>query len=184
MEWGGGRVYLLAEGVRRLAWLSIHGEEEQRRRAAEFLKFLEERAKAKGAEVLRKLEALMEEGRGRGALRLVGLEKDGVEVLDVKTEEKDDKLYVTIKAEVDGAVEEYKITLYREGSGAKRLRFYVRDGEAVVRAIKLVEALTGERPSVTEMPDGLTRIGGSGRHIDALARYEELREAIERWSSR
>ncbi len=186
VRWGGGRgrVYLLAEGVRRLAWVSIHGEEEQRQRAAEFLKFLEARAGAKGAEVLRKLEALLEEGRSRGVLRLVGLEKDGVKVLDVKTEEKDDKLYITLKAEVDGAAGQYKITFYRERSGARRLQFYVKGEEAVARADKLVEVLTGEKPSVSEMPDGWTRILGTGRHIDALARYEELREAIERWSNR
>jgi len=182
VRWSGGRgrVSLLAEGVRRLAWLSIHGEGEQRRRAAEFLKFLE--ARAKGGEVLRKLEALLEEGRSRGALRLVGLEKDGVKVLDVKTEEKGDKLYVTIKAEVDGVAGEYKITFYRERSGAKRLQFFMRSGAA--RAVKLVEVLTGERPSVMEMPNGLTRIRGSERHIEALARYEELMEAIEKWSNR
>jgi hypothetical protein len=170
----------LAEGVRRLVWVSIHGEEGQRQRAEEFLKFLEARASAKGAEVLRKLEALLEEGRGRGALRLVGLEKDGVKVLGVEAEEKDDKLYVTIKAEVDGVAGEYKITFYRERRGVRRLMFYVRGEEAVARAVKLVEVLTGERPSVAEMPDGRTMIGGSGRHIDALARYEELREAIEK----
>jgi len=184
VRWSGGRGYvsLLAEGVRRLAWVSTYGEEGQRRRAAEFLKFLE--ARAKGGEVLRKLEALLEEGRSRGALRLVGLEKDGVKVLDVKTEEKDNKLYVTIKAEVDGAAGEYKITLYRGIRGARYLRFHVRGEEAVARAVKLVEALTGERPFTVELSDGRTRIGGAGRHIDALARYEELREAIERWSSR
>jgi hypothetical protein len=66
----------------------------------------------------------------------------------------------------------------------RRLWFFVRGEEAVARAVKLMRVLTGEEPSVTEMPDGLTRIGGSGRHIDALARYEELREAIERWSNR
>jgi nucleotide-binding universal stress UspA family protein len=186
VKWSGGRgsVYLLAEGVRRLKWVSEHGEEGQRQRAAEFLKFLEARASAKGAEVLRKLEALVEEGRSRGALRLVGPERDGVKVLDVKTEEKDDKLYVTLRAEVDGAAGEYKITFYRERSGARRLMFYVKGEEAVARVVKLVEVLTGERPSVAERPDGLTRIGGAGRHIDALARYEELREAIERWSNR
>jgi len=184
VRWSGGRGYvsLLAEGVRRLAWVSTYGEEGQRRRAAEFLKFL--KARAKGGEVLRKLEALLEEGRSRGALRLVGLEKDGVKVLDVKTEEKDNKLYVTIKAEVDGAAGEYKITLYRGIRGARYLRFHVRGEEAVARAVKLVEALTGERPFTVELSDGRTRIGGAGRHIDALARYEELREAIERWSSR
>jgi hypothetical protein len=185
VRWGGerGRVYLLAEGVRRLAWVSTYGEGEQRQRAAEFLKFLEEKARAKGGEVLRKLEALLEEGRGRGALRLVGLEKDGVKVLDVKTEEKDDKLYVTIRAEIDGAVEEYRLTFTRERDGTRRLQFYVRGEEAVARAVKLIEVLTGERPSVTEMPDGRTRIRGSERHIDALVRYEELRETIERWSN-
>ena len=184
VRWGGGRgrVYLLAEGVRRLAWVSEHGVEGQRRRAAEFLKFLEEKARAKGGEVLRKLETLVEEGRSRGALRLAGLERGGVKVLDVKTEQKDDKLYVTLRAEVDGAAGQYKLTFTRERSGARRLQFYVRGGAA--RAVKLVEVLTGERPSVAERPDGLTRIGGAGRHIDALARYEELREAIERWSNR
>ncbi|MEM4651889.1 MAG: PaRep2b protein, partial [Pyrobaculum sp.] len=181
---GLGRVSLLAEGVRRLKWVSIHGEEGQRQRAAEFLKFLEERAKAKGAEVLRKLEALVEEGRGRGALRLVGLEKDGVKVLDVKIEERDEKLYVTLRAEVDGAAGKYKITFYRERRGIRYLRFYVRGEEAVARAVKLIEVLTGERPIAVEMPDGRTMIKGSGRYIDAIARYEELKEAIERWSNR
>jgi len=175
-------VYHLAEGVRRLKWVSIHGEEGQRRRAAEFLKFLEAKARAKGGEVLRKLEALLEEGKSRGALRLVGLEKDGVKVLDVKTEEKDYKLYVTIKAEVDGAAGQYKLTFTRERDGTRRLQFYVRGGAA--RAVKLIEVLTGERPIAVEMPDGRTMIKGTGRYIDALARYEELREAIERWSDR
>ncbi len=185
VRWGGGRgrVSLLAEGVRRLAWDSTYGEEGQRRRATGFLKFLEEKAKKRGAEVLRKLEALVEEGRGRGALRLVGLERGGVKVLDVKTEEKDDKLYVTIRAEVDGAAGEYKITLYREKDGTRRLQFYVRGEEAVARAVKLIEVLTGEKPQVTEMSDGRTRMRGSDKHIEALARYEELREAIERWNN-
>ncbi len=126
----------------------------------------------------------MEEGKSRGALRLVGLEKDGVKVLNVKTEERDSKLYITIRAEIDGAVEEYKITLYREKDGKRCLRFYVRGEEAVTRAVKLIEVLTGERPIAVEMPDGRTMIKGSGRYIDAMARYEELREAIERWSNR
>ena len=185
VRWGGegGRVYLLAEGVRRLAWVSIHGEGEQRQRGAEFLKFLKEKAKKRGGEVLRKLEALVEEGRSRGALRLVGLEKDGVKVLDIKTEEKDNKLYITLRAEVDGAAGEYKLTFTREKDGTRRLQFYVRGEEAVARAVKLIEVLTGEKPQVTEMSDGWTRMRGSNKHIEALARYEELREAIERWSN-
>ncbi len=62
-------------------------------------------------------------------------------------------------------MEEYKITFYRERGGAKRLMFYVRGGEAVTRAVKLVEVLTGEKPQVTEIPDGKTRIRGSDKHI-------------------
>ena len=105
-------------------------------------------------------------------------------MLDVKTEEKDGKLYVTIRAEIDVVEEEYKITLYRERDGKRYLRFYVRGEEAVARAVKLIEVLTGERPQVTEMPNGWTRIRGFGSHVDAMARYEELRETIERWSNR
>jgi hypothetical protein len=67
--------------------------------------------------------------------------------------------------------------------GIRYFRFYVRGGEAVARAVKLIEVLTGERPSVSKMSNG-SRIRGYGGHIDALARYEELREAIEKWSNR
>lgn len=59
----------------------------------------------------------------------------------------------------------------------------MRGGEAVARAVKLVEVLTGEKPQVTEIADGKTRIRGSDKHIETLARYEELRETIERWSN-
>ncbi len=73
------------------------------------------------------------------------------------------------------------MTFTRERDGTRRLQFYVRGGAA--RAVKLIEVLTEEKPQVTEIPDGRTRIRGSERHIEALARYEELREPIERWSN-
>ncbi len=60
----------------------------------------------------------------------------------------------------------------------------MRGEEAVAGAVKLIEVLTGERPIAVEMPNGWTMIKGSGRYIDAMARYEELRETIERWSNR
>jgi hypothetical protein len=47
----------------------------------------------------------------------------------------------------------------------------VRGGEAVARAVKLVGVLTGEKPQVTEMPNGKMRIRGSDKHIETLARY-------------
>ena len=45
--------------------------------------------------------------------------------------------------------------------------------------MKLVKVITGEEPRVTPMPNGVFSIRGTSRHIDALARYEELKEAIE-----
>ncbi len=49
--------------------------------------------------------------------------------------------------------------------------------------MKLVKVITGEEPRVAPMPDGRFRIRDTGRHIDAMAQYEELREAIEEWSN-
>lgn len=57
----------------------------------------------------------------------------------------------------------------------------MRGGAA--RVVKFIEVLAGEKPQVTEIPDGKTRIRGSDKHIETLARYEELRETIERWSN-
>jgi hypothetical protein len=59
----------------------------------------------------------------------------------------------------------------------------VRGVETKARAEKL-EVPTGERPSVRKMSDGRTMIRGLGSHVETLAQYEELREAIERWSDR
>jgi len=69
----------------------------------------------------------------------------------------------------------YKILFYRLKKGARYPQFYVRGVETKARAEKLIEVLTGI-PRVTPMSDGgIKRL---------LARCEELREAIERWSGR
>jgi hypothetical protein len=110
----------------------------------------------------------------------VGLERDGVKVLDVKTEEKDGKLYVTIKAEVDGAAGEYKITFYRERSGITS--YVLREGwGGCCESYQAVEVLTGERPIAVEMSDGRTRIKGSGRHrrLGAVRRAERGDREVE-----
>jgi hypothetical protein len=49
------------------------------------------------------------------------------------------QLYVTLRAEVDGDAGEYNIAFYRGRRGIRYLRFYVRGGEAVARAVKLIE---------------------------------------------
>jgi hypothetical protein len=47
-----------------------------------------------------------------------------------------------------------------------------------------VKVIIGEEPRVTPMPNGRIKISGTGSRIDVLARCEELREALERWSNR
>ena len=59
----------------------------------------------------------------------------------------------------------------------------MRGVETKARAEKL-EVLTGEKPSVSKTPNGRTMFRGLGSHVEALAQYEELREAIERRSDR
>jgi hypothetical protein len=51
-------------------------------------------------------------------------------------------------------------------------------GVEAARAEKL-EVLTGGKISVSKTPNGRMMIRGLGSHVEALAQYEELREAIE-----
>jgi len=124
----------------------------------------------------------VEEGRGRWTTRLVGLEEEGVKILEAGTELRDDKLYATIRALVDGVEEVCKIVFYRLKKGARIFELYIRGVETKTRAEKL-EVLTGEKPSVSKTPNGRMMIRCTGRHVEALARCEELREAIERSQS-
>jgi hypothetical protein len=87
-----------------------------RRREAEasgFLKFLEDKAEKAGAEVLKKLKELVEEGEVRGMSRLVGLGEEGVKILEAGAELRDDRPYAIIRALVDG-VDVYKIRFPRK----------------------------------------------------------------------
>jgi hypothetical protein len=96
----------------------------------------------------------VEEGRGRWTTRLVGLEEEGVKILEASTELRDDKLYATIRALVDGVEEVCKIVFYRLKKGARIFELYIRGVEAKTRAEKLIEVLMGEKPSVCKMSDG------------------------------
>ncbi len=61
-----GYVSILKEGLAYAAWLSVHGEGEQRRLAAEFVKYILQRAWEEGEDVYRKAEEIVKEGRARG----------------------------------------------------------------------------------------------------------------------
>ena len=106
-----------------------------------------------------------------------------MKILEVNKEHKDDKLHVAIRAVVDGVDGVYKIFFHR-GDRGYYIRLYVRGEEAKARAVKLVKVLTGREPHVSLRPNGWFEIGGSGGHVKAMTRYEELREAIEEWRRR
>jgi len=90
-------------------------------------------------------------------------------------------LRIQITAEVDGVRSDYTITFGRRGrDNAAVGRAYIREEADAERLSALIKALTGREPRVY-------RVGGRivmecGReHLDGLARYAELADAIMRW---
>jgi hypothetical protein len=60
-----GYVYIRREGLAYAAWLSVHGSEDQRKLAAEFIEYILQRAWEAGKEVYEKAKEIIEEGRAR-----------------------------------------------------------------------------------------------------------------------
>jgi flavin-dependent dehydrogenase len=71
-----GYVYIRREGLAHAAWLSVYGEGEQRRLAAEFVEYILRRAREAGEEVYEKARKIVDEGRARGSLTLKGFEME------------------------------------------------------------------------------------------------------------
>jgi thiaminase len=69
-------VYIRREGLVYAAWLSEYGSGRQRELAAEFVKYILERAREAGEEVYEKAREIIEEGMSRGSLKLEGFEKE------------------------------------------------------------------------------------------------------------
>jgi nucleotide-binding universal stress UspA family protein len=57
-----GYVNILRKGLEHIAWLSVHSSEDQRKLAAEFVKYILQRAEEKGEDVRKKVEEVVEEG--------------------------------------------------------------------------------------------------------------------------
>jgi hypothetical protein len=72
---GRGYVSILRKGLAYAAWLSEYGSGEQQRLAAEFVKYILQRAREAGGNVYEKASKIIEEGMSRGSLRLEGFEK-------------------------------------------------------------------------------------------------------------
>jgi hypothetical protein len=71
-----GYVSIRSEGLAYAAWLSVHGEGDQQRLAAEFVDLILERAEEKGGAVYKKALEIVKRGREMGSLRLEGFEKE------------------------------------------------------------------------------------------------------------
>jgi hypothetical protein len=132
-----GYVYIRREGLKHAAWLTVDGSGRQRELAAEFVKYILQRAKEGGEEVYEKAKEIIEEGRTRGSLTLKGLEKkvevDGkthmVKVIGGDAEFKRGRggrklLKIKITAEVDGVRSEYAITFGRYARNKAEGRAY------------------------------------------------------------
>ncbi|NAZ32702.1 MAG: hypothetical protein GU356_00140 [Pyrobaculum sp.] len=203
-----GYVSILKEGLAYAARLSVYGKDEQQRRlAAEFVEYILQRAWEEGKDVYRKALEVVEEGRARGSLKLEGLEKE-VEVngktyvVKVKGGEavEEDRggrklLRIKIKAEVgrvegehivDRVVREYTITFGRYGKLNAVVGYAYASASGgseadAERLSALIEALTGRRPRVYRMKDGIIMIVCGREHLEGFMRYVELADAIKGW---
>ncbi|MCC6031960.1 MAG: hypothetical protein LM566_03475, partial [Pyrobaculum sp.] len=194
-----GYVSVLKEGLAHAARLSVHGkDEEQRRPAAAFVKYILERAEKEGKEVFEKAQKIIEEGKAWGSLKLKDFEMEvevngkryKVKVIDGEAVEEDrgsrELLRIKITAEVDGVRSDYTITYGRRGRNVAVGRAYARAGpdgrEAdAERYSALIKALTGREPRVYHMKGGKIIIEYYEGHLKGFARYAELADDIEKW---
>ncbi len=196
-----GYVSVLKEGLAYAARLSVHGSGEQQRLAAEFVRYILQRAREEGVKVYEKAVEVVEEGKARGSLKLEGFEKK-VEVngrehvvkvigggAEFEESQRGKKLLkLTIMAEVDGVRSDYTITYGRCGKDNKAVGFATAKADApggkeadAERFSALVEALTGIKPWIHRRSDGTIVLVCGGGHLDGFKRFAELADAIEKW---
>jgi hypothetical protein len=199
-EGGAGYLYILRKGLEYVAWLSVYGEGERQRLAAEFVKYILRRAWEEGEEVYEKAKEIIEKGKTMGSLTLKGVERrvevggreHVVKVIDgsAEIEERQDGkplLRIKITAEVDGIRREYAITYGRYERNAT-VGFATAKADApggretdAERLAAVIKALTGEEPKIRRMKDGTIIIKCYGRHLEGFKRYAELADVIAKW---
>jgi hypothetical protein len=196
-----GYVSIRREGLAHAAWLSVHGEGERQRLAAEFIEYIVQRARETGEEVYEKVREVVEEGKARDSLTLRGFEKKvevngkehvvkvisgGAEFGKGRSGKK--LLRLRITAEVDGVKSDYTITYSRSGGdnaveGRTTARADAPGGRRAdaERFSALVKALTGKEPRIHEKSDGTVELICGMKHLKGFAHYAELADAIEKW---
>jgi hypothetical protein len=206
-----GYVSILRKGLAYAAWLSVHGEGEQRGLASEFVEYILRRAEEEGEDVYRKALEIVNEGRSWGSLRLEGFEGRvevggrmyvvkvtgwGAEFDEGRSGKKLLRLKITAEVGrvegdhtiVDRVVREYTITFGRYGRKDAAIGFAVAKADApggreaeAERLSALIKALTGEEPRIRRMKDGTIVIECYGGHLEGLMRFAELAGVIARW---
>jgi len=195
-----GYVSILREGLAYAAWLSVRGEGEQQRLAAEFVEYILQRAKEEGDGVRKKAEEIVKEVKERASLELEGFEKkvevNGrtyvVKVIGGEAVEEDrggrKLLRIKITAEIDGVRRDYTITYSRLGRDKAAVgRAYAKADapggreEDAGRLAAVIEALTGIRPKVYRRSDDTIEIVCGREHLEGFRRFAELADAIEKW---
>jgi len=195
-----GYVSVLKEGLAYAARLSVHGSGRQRELAAEFIRYILERAEEAGEEVYEKAREIVEEGKARGSLTLKGFEKevevDGrkheVKVIDGEAVEENRNgrklLRIKITAEVGRVKSDYVITFGKYRADNKVVGFAYASANApggreadAERFSALVEALTGKKPLIRRMRGGTIIIECYEGHLKGFVRYAELADDIMKW---
>ena len=196
-----GHVRILKEGLAYAAWLSVRGEGEQQRLAAEFVELILQRAREEGEDERKKAEEIVEEGKTMDSLTLKGFEKEvevngkkhNVKVIDGGAEVEEGEggrklLRIRITAEVDGVKSDYTMTFRRRGTDNAALSYVTakagapggREADAE-RLAAVIKALTGKEPGVFRMKDGRIMIICYKGHLEGFMRYTELADAIKEW---
>ena len=194
---GTGYVYILREGLAYAAWLSAHGEGEQKELAKSFVAHILKRAEDAGDNVYNKVLKIVEEGKKRDSLSLTDIRGAEVEVKNRKLGAEGEKyvvtvtgggakiegklLRLTITAEVNGVRGEYTITYVRCGRNNVALAYAYASVADARRLAAVVKALTGEEPGVYQRSDGTMMIQCTRKHLEGFRRYKELAGAIEEW---
>jgi PaRep2b protein. len=189
-----GTLRITAEGVVKLAELSHHAEDPERRlEAAGWIKHLLARAEESGGEAAQeKLRKLVEEGAARGVSALTGLrrevEVDGerhvVEIRRAEARIEDGKLRIRVEAVVDGVAVEREYTFFRDRGNKTSGRVLTQADapggrkEDLKRLKALSTVIFGEAGSLMA---GGKLLGYTRRHLEYAMRFREVKEAAERW---
>jgi len=197
-----GHVSVLKGGLAYAAWLSVHGPEERRMLAEDFVDYVLRRAREEGGEVYEKALEVVDRGRAVGSLRLADVRRAKVEagggkhavtVLGGAAEVGRSRrgkplLRIRIAAEVDGVRRDYTISFGRYGRKNAAVGYAVARADApggreadAERLAALIKALTGREPRAYRMKNGAVVVECTEGHLEALARYAELAEAVMRW---